>query len=296
MKRAGSWRWDWSLVLLSALSVIGCAPTLSTFTPAHVPKAGHIQAEVGTDVSWPTGTLDRLVDSGKAAANAAEGESLTEAQQQAVLKAATSLLLNPPSMNSHLGIGVGVVQNLEVSGRWVSGGWRLGSRYQFLQQDRDGIALSAGVGVGHYGWSNSMLDRLNDINDAFGIDLVRYHEYSRWQFDLPLLVGKAGTWYRWWTGPKLLLCKYHTSLDVNQNPGGVSDRVGFTLDGLSTYFGALIGAAVGYKYVFLAAELTVVRFDTRAHFSASTGSSATPYDPRVGGMVIYPGLGLMGEF
>ncbi|HEY5961678.1 MAG TPA: hypothetical protein VIV60_34195 [Polyangiaceae bacterium] len=213
--------------MLGTLALIGaaggCAPTLSTFTPAHVARAGHVQVEVGADVSVPSGGLNNLVDIGKAAVDATQGQRLSEPQMHEVLGASASLLLNPPSMNTHLGVGVGILQNWEVSGRLVSGGWRLGSRYELLHQAEHGITLSTGIGVGHYSWSAAGLEQLNDLNDNFGLDLVHFDEYSRWQFDIPLLIGKSGTWYRWWTGPKILLCTYDTRLTVT--PGWENIRV-----------------------------------------------------------------------
>src|SRR5688572_4090435 len=51
------------------LQAVACAPALSSFTPAHVAPRKHVQAEVGLDVSIPTGTIGHVVDVGEALAD-----------------------------------------------------------------------------------------------------------------------------------------------------------------------------------------------------------------------------------
>src|SRR6187551_2111950 len=43
--------------VLLAVSSAACGVGLSSNQPAHVPEKGHAHAEVGVDVSYPTGTI-----------------------------------------------------------------------------------------------------------------------------------------------------------------------------------------------------------------------------------------------
>lgn len=272
---------------LSLLLLGGCAPTLSSFTPAHVAPSGHVQAEVGMDVSIPAGIVDELMDTAKTVARTADRQAanLTEEQRRVLLRGAATTLLNPPSMSTHLGVAVGVYEDVEVGGRLFSGGWRLGGRYQFLDQKTQSVDLSAGLGISRYSFS-------------LGIPevpiLVDVEDYSRWMVDIPVLVGKHGNWYRWWAGPKFLMGTFDAGVTLT-NP--IDDqKLGFTMDGTSWYLGGQAGAALGYKWIFVAAELTVMHVGAKAEFAANGGTESASYKPTVSGTIWYPGLGLMGEF
>lgn len=264
--------------------VVGCAPTLSTFTPAHVAPSGHVQAEVGSDVSYPSGTLSSLIDGADALGDAAERRELTQEEQQRLLRGATSIVLNPPSLNTHLGIGVGVYENIEVQGRLVSGGWRLGGRYQFLDQDSNSVDLSAGLGISRYTFSIG----IPEIPDVLDVE-----DYHRWIVDIPVLVGKHGNWYRWWAGPKFLMGSFGASMTLSVPTEDTT--YDFEMEGRSWYLGGQAGAALGYKYIFVGAELTVVHMSSSARFSADQ-AGLEPYEPELSGTIWYPGLGLMGQF
>ncbi|HET9953301.1 MAG TPA: hypothetical protein VFQ61_02290 [Polyangiaceae bacterium] len=269
---------------LVACTLDACAPALSSFTPAHVAAPGHVQAEVGTDVSVPRNTLADLYDITRALDRAAQNRTLTQTEQRQLLRGATSQLLNPLSANSHLGLGVGVYRNLEAQGRLFTGGWRLGARLQFLSQPEHGLDASVGLGVGRYSYS-------------FGIpniaDVLEIEDYGRWMVDVPVLVGKRGDWYRWWGGPKALLGTYRAGASLNLPAENKS--YGFDLRGTSGYVGAQLGGALGYKHLFFAAELSVMYFTTRARFTTN-GVALEPYEARIDGLIWYPGVGLLGEF
>ena len=83
---------------------MGCAPALSSFTPAHVAPKKHVQAELGFDVSVPTGTITDVVDQGATLGNAARNREPTEDEQRQLFEAGAALGLNPPSLVSHVGV------------------------------------------------------------------------------------------------------------------------------------------------------------------------------------------------
>jgi hypothetical protein len=107
--------------LLLAVAALSCAPALSSFTPAHVAPVKHVQAELGMDVSVPTGTLVRAIDASSAIVSAAKQRTLTEEEKRKLTHAAIALLLNAPSVTPHLGVGYTVADRLEINGRYSVG-------------------------------------------------------------------------------------------------------------------------------------------------------------------------------
>ena len=57
-------------------------------------------------------------------------------------------------------------------------------------------------------------------------------------------------------------------------------------------FGGQLGGALGYRQIFIGLELTVVRFFSTAHLDLG----GQRRDVHVGGILVYPGIAVMGEF
>lgn len=269
--------------LLLAPLLMGCAPALSTFQPAHVAKKGHVQVEAGLDVSVPTGTIKDVVDAAKTVARAARSRKLTDAEVNQVFDAGVNLAVNAPSVGPHVGLAYVPVERFEVGVRWASSAWRLGVRYQFLTRERNGIDLTLGLGAARYTIQFP-------INDE--ISVLKVDDFSRWQVDIPLLIGKSGNWYRWWAGPKVMLTTFKTEMRFEPPPefGNTMQLAKFT--GTGGYYALQAGFALGYKKVFLGFELTVARLFGHAKTTILGVERTTPVDS----FIIYPCLGLMGEF
>jgi hypothetical protein len=267
------------------LQVASCAPALSSFTPAHVAPRKHVQAELGLDVSIPTGTIGDVVDAGKALADSAEDRELSDSEQAQLLRAGAALALNPPSATPHVGFAYTLLDHFEIGGRYSIGALRLGARYQFLEQAPDGVDLTAGLGGARYVYEFPISDQ---------IPLIHLEDFTRWQLDLPLLVGKHGSWYRVWGGPRVLLTFYGTELTFEQPeiPGVTAEKkVAASLDGVATYLGGQMGAAIGYEHVFFGFELTIAKFWT----SADLKLPGRELDVDLDSLIIYPGFALMLE-
>ena len=78
-------------------------------------------------------------------------------------------------------------------------------------------------------------------------------------------------------------------------------RAGATVDGSAWFAAAQVGAAVGWKHVWFAAELTVARFSATADGTvtgdttmADTSTYARHFAPT--DVVLYPAFGLLGRF
>jgi hypothetical protein len=273
--------------LLVLLGAVGCAPALSSFTPAHVAKKGHVQAELGTDISIPTGAVGDIIDAGKAIASAAEKRELTESEKQTLYKTGLSLSLNPPSAVEHIGVAYAPIDRFEIGLRYAVNSLRLGTRYQFLTREKHGVDMSAGLGAGLFLFEFP-------VSDVIGI--IEIEDFTRFQLDMPIQFGVSGNWYRVWGGPRLMFTAYGTEItfdppDVSGvTPGEVEVA---SLDGYGFYVGAQGGVAFGYKYLFLGFELTLVEYLSNANMQVLGKTLA---DANMNSFIIYPGIALMGEF
>jgi hypothetical protein len=271
--------------LLTPLASSGCATSLSTFQPAHVAPKGHVTAEIGMDLSIPTGTVQRSIDAGKTLAAASRSRMLSEAEKIQLYTAGLNLALNPPFFVQHLGVTYTPAESWEIGLRYASQAWRLSGRHQLLRQAEDGVDLTVGVGIQRFTASFP----ISDVIDVLSVD-----DFTRWNVDVPILLGKRTDFYRFWGGPRLVVSRYDTGLTVHlpaQAGVPASDDVA-TVDGRGIYLGAQGGIAVGYRMLFIGAELTVVRMLGSAHLDAF--GRTIDADTRT--WIIYPGLALMGEF
>jgi hypothetical protein len=273
------------LFLAAAAATAGCAPALSSFTPAHVAPKKHVQAELGMDVSIPTGTLVRAIDASSAVVAAAKQRELSEEEKRKLTHAAIALLLNPPSVTPHLGVGYTVVDHLEINGRYSVGTLRLGMRYQLMaRSEGDGIDMTAGLGIGRYTYEFPVSDQL---------EVIVVDDFERWQVDVPFQVGGHDDYHRWWAGPRLMATKFDTGIH------GVAEPLApffLTYDGYSVLAGAQFGVAVGYKKIFFGIELTLAELWLRSKIRAAAGTSYGETRLDLESFIIYPGFGLLGEF
>lgn len=260
--------------------LVGCAPALSTFQPAHVAKKGHVQAAAGLDIAIPTGTIASAVESVEPIARAAGNRALTADEQKQVFDAAVKVAANPPSFGPHAGVAYVPVERLEVGLRYVAGAFRLGSRYQILKREDHGIDLTVGAGISRLAYALPISDQ---------IPFVEVEDFTRWQFDFPILFGKSGDWYRWWAGPKVMFSTFRTAMKIDA-PKFVSEVASF--QGTGGYYGAQAGAAFGYKKVFIGFELTMAQLFGHADTTLLGASRRTD----VNSFIVYPSVGLMGEF
>jgi hypothetical protein len=265
---------------------LGCAPTVSSFTPAHVAPKHHVQAEAGFDVSVPVTGVAGLWDQVDNLAEAAGTRELSDEEQRRLFRGAAGLALNPPSASGHVGLGYTVIDALELNGRLMTGAWRLGGRYQVLRQADHAVDGTFSLGGGHYSYEFPLSDQ---------IPFIRLENFSRWQLDAGFLVGKHADWYRWWVGPKLLFTTYGTEL-VFEHPipgaGGGNTQVLASLDGVGAYVGGQLGMAVGYKHVFAAFELTYAKFWTNAKLELLSER----HDTNLQTSIVSPGFALLFEF
>lgn len=272
----------WALSAAVALS--GCAPTLSSLTPAHVAKPKHVQMELGMGLAMTGGGLPHALNVGE---NLDQQSALSVRQQRQLINSEWANNATPSGVEMDLGVAVGVAENWEVSGRATTAGLRLGGRHQFLKQRVDGLDLSVGLGL------------RSDAYRAAGTtayDSVETNKLSNWGFDIPVLLGGSGDWFRWWTGTRILAWHYATRFDM-QTTNASGQMLAYSIDGTggSVCAAGVLGGALGYEHVFLAFELTAGYLGTAARLQASRDDVGS-FSFRSSSLVVFPAIGLLSEY
>jgi hypothetical protein len=239
-----------------------------------------VQAEAGLDVSVSAGAVNKVVRAAESLDQAASERQLTDQEQRTILEGGAHLALNPPAIIPHLGLAFAPFQSWEVGVRFAASGWRLGVRRQLLAQAHDGCDLTIGIGVGRAAFTPP-------IHEAF--DTLVVDDFSRWNLDLPVAIGKHGSWYRWWAGPRLVYSNMSQTMTLSL-PYDVS--ITGSVSGHAFYVGGYAGTAFGYRSVFVGPELTLVQLIGDADVSV-LGSTTRVH---MSSFIVYPAFALMGEF
>jgi hypothetical protein len=131
------------------------------------------------------------------------------------------------------------------------------------------------------------------VNDIIG-DVLHLDDFTRWNLDIPLVVGKHSDWYRLWGGPRIMFSRFDSALTLHLPATGATpaEVVAASVEGNATFLGGQGGFALGYRYLFVGVELTIVQLISSAHLELA----GQRQDVELGGLVIYPGIALMGEF
>jgi hypothetical protein len=267
-----------------AVVLLGCAPPLSTFQTARVPPKGTWSAAAGFEGSIPTGTLGDLVDTGRTlGAKASRGQALSSNEKWQVFDAGLQLLLGPPSFGYHFMAAYVPRERLEVSLRYAGSALRLATRYQLLYRETAPFDMNIGLGVARFSYGIPM---------GSYIPVLKIDNFSRWQLDIPLLIGTQNRWFRAWTGPRFLATFFDAGMRIESS----AQTLGASISGSAYFVGGQGGLGVGYRWLFVAFELTVAEMLGSAHASAPGITDAPTRELELRGLVIYPSVGLMGEF
>jgi hypothetical protein len=270
------------LVLVVGLTG-ACAPSLSTFQPAHVPPKGHVMAAAALEVDVPVGGFTSLFDAGKTIAERGQQQgTLTTQEIWQVFDAGVNLALNFPSVAPHFALAFTPIDRLEVGVRYTLSAWRLGVRYQLLDRNTGPFDMTVGIGASRFSYEFPLSDQIP------GLEL---QDFVRWQGDASLLIGTSRDWFRVWVGPRFMATTFETDLQLTLG----NDVTLASFDGKSMYVGGQGGLALGYRKLFLAVELTLVEAIGTAHLSAPSLDPST-HDTDLGGFIVFPTFGLLGEF
>jgi hypothetical protein len=237
---------------------------------------------MGLEVGVPAGSLPTLISVGRGLARQGQrGDTLTDAQKWQVFDAGVNLLLEGATVGADLALTYTPLDRFEVGLRYAGGAWRVGSRYQLLDHLSAPFDLTVGVGLSRFAYELPLSDEIPGLSiDGF----------SRWQVDIPILVGTSRDWFRVWAGPKLLFTSFSTQLRLKLP----NDAVVARFDGDASFVGAQGGFALGYRRLFVAFELTLAEGFGSAHLTAPALSPPT-HDSTLSSFVVFPAISLLGE-
>ncbi|HEX8704220.1 MAG TPA: hypothetical protein VF815_35635 [Myxococcaceae bacterium] len=255
-------------VLFALVLGTGCASTLSSMQTAKPLERGQFQASLGTGLFVPVGPLATVADFGISESekfleliNEGTRVELSEEDQRKLLTAGIALAVAPPGPVTEVMIRAGVVENLDMGLRYSSGSLRLDAKYRFLhrgtqqrgsEREQGSFDMAIGLGLARHSFKSRALDLL---------EVVEIDDFSRYDVEVPLyLSAEAGEVLKLYASPKYIYSR--TSLDqqlVDYSMQG-KDVAGFDVSlpaRVNSHFvGSTFGAALGYKYVHLYAELT----------------------------------------
>jgi len=123
------------------------------------------------------------------------------------------------------------------------------------------------------------------------IPVLHVDDFTRWQVDVPLLIGTSRDFVRVWVGPKLLVTWFETQLTLTIPNDAVSVA---RFDGHVTYLGGQGGLALGYRHAFVALELTIAESFGTARTTV-TGFTPPSHDTQISTLIVYPSVGIMIE-
>jgi hypothetical protein len=273
-----------ALTIFGFLGLAACAPSLSTFQPAHVAPKGHVAASVGVEGGASVGAFVDVIDRGKELARRAQNnEPLTSDDKWRIFDAGVGLMLATPSFGPHVAVAYTPLERLEIGLRYAGAAYRLGARYQLLDRVTGPMDLTVGLGISRFTYSFPLSDQ---------IPILELEDFSRWQLDVPLLAGTSRDFFRVWIGPKLLATSFQTRLTLTVPTETEATVASF--DGTAVFVGGQAGVALGYRKLFVAFELTMVEALGTAHLRSQALTPQT-HDSKISSFTIFPSVGLMGE-
>ena len=120
-------------------------------------------------------------------------------------------------------------------------------------------------------------------------------DFSRVELDVPLSFGVSGKVGHLWFGPKLVFSRYDAHLTACLSPGdsGCAREATLGVGGTAFYVAGQLGAAIGWKRVWFAAELTVAYVSAGADVELSMGGHSSSHHVSSDGVVLQPAVGLL---
>ncbi len=287
-------------VSLAMATTTGCATTLSTLQTADPTDVGQVQVTGGMGVYANVGPAVTIIEQGIKQAGAiqqAEKDGvpyeLSEEDQQQLLTAGIAIAIAPPTQGYEIGVRTGVYKDADVGLRYSVNAVRLDGKYRFLHYEdgaevkpleRREMDLAIGFGVSRYIFDNPVFDVL---------DYVQLADFSRWDFEVPLIASfELGDILQFYGAAKYLYSR--TSLDANlvnySEQATNITGLDISLPSLvhTHFIGATVGIGAGYKWIHLMLELT----------GGYTHSQPILFGKRrdLGGATLYPAAGISLKF
>ncbi len=228
--------------LLPLWSLAACSINVNEARPARVLRGGEVQVSNVSGVVLPVGAVSDAVSPSQTLIDSAKNEEeLTEDEQHELVRSAAAVAIQGPGYNSHLEVGVGMGYRIDLAARWGSGIYALSARRGF---DLGRWDASFGSRLA-YNTGESWIPYLDELNRVVGVaDMTRIDTQLFGQ-----LGREWGEWFRLWFGAKGIYSTYSARIDPSRlglAPTEINDHL--------WYAGGFVGAAIGYRYVFVLAE------------------------------------------
>jgi hypothetical protein len=238
------------LSLLVFIGAAACAPTVSTFQPASVPKHGTFGVNVAMQSALPVGGLSDALDAGKNYVARIEADfqdngrldTTTEQEIAGALRVVGIATVSLPSLSPDLSISYAFAERWNGIIRFAGNEGRIGVRNQILGSG-PGFAASWGAAAGY----SSFKVPLGDL------DPLRIDDFKRFNVEADFLVGTSSDLGHLWAGPTVMFTTYGTTatlaLSETCAPNGEIKGSGLIAAGT-------LGGAIGWKHIWLGLELT----------------------------------------
>jgi hypothetical protein len=165
-----------------------------------------------------------------------------------------SLVLFSPMPTTELALRVGMGEDVDMGLRYAGSLIKLDAKKQLIDGD-PGLDLALDLGYSyHLGIGASWASRAYDV-----VDLVGLGEYSRHDLDGAVIVGRDfGQWLSIYGATRYMASFISLDSDITTvETGAGTGRT--SIDNTMHLFGGSFGSMIGYRYLFLTSELTIMK-------------------------------------
>jgi len=275
-----------SCVGLFCLFIGACAAPATTLQTARSTPPGEIQAHVGAGMHLAPKVFSVLFQNAESAGKKArsyieEGETpeLTESEQNDLIESALAAAVVGPVPVTEVGLRVGLIEGLDVGASYTSAGFRVESKFQFLDTRHGHFA---DMSVGFQFFRQTTKPPVHEyVAKVFELeDIVRN------DFWLPILLSREfDDIYLAYGGLKL----GYSTLDV-QILERLTDVSGKQISSGESMVqvGGVMGGGIGYKYIHVLAEVNIL------YYAYEVTLLERSID--ISGLTFYPAMGIRAQF
>ncbi|TXD36211.1 hypothetical protein FRC98_13895 [Lujinxingia vulgaris] len=251
-----------TLLTLTLLFASGCATSLSNLAPAHTLAPGEVQITGVAQADLYTGVFDGTIDAGRAVVDAAQRDDgpISEEELRTLLDAVLLWQLFLPGVTPELALRVGVsdrpLAGLDVGLRYNGNVVKPDVRLQLWESASGNLALTAHAA---YGYHRSVA--------TSAVEWAVMTEFKRHDFEAGLSAGwEYQDIFKLYLSPRYL----YSDLSATPNlPDWLKERIPeeyqdynpsrFFEDSEMHYVGLNWGAMLGYRWVFVHLDMTMMR-------------------------------------
>ena len=254
------------LVIVAALLLSACTTTFTNMTPTKALDPLDVELSAHMQASAHGSIIRKTIDGGDEARDIilddTSTDDISEEQLRDFLDAGLAWFMFKPGVSTELSARIGgpeLLEGMDFGLRYdfttIKADWKL----QIFESQDESFALSSIIGIGK-----------QTVPVPGAIEWLTLTEWKRMDFDFMLSAGfELPDIVKAYVNPRLMLSRISVG---HKLPSFVLDRIPQELldrfdpnakfnNELMVYYGATTGVMVGYKYVFLALELTVMKLD-----------------------------------